>query len=153
MRAFKLIFLFVVVMAVHAFAAEPLIGTWTLSTQTIDGKQVDHDPLTLRIYPAGDGVEFAFSTPVNGIHLVSLKFASVHIDGKEGIVQNVQGKQIGTIKITKTGTLEYREVIEGPNRPKASGKMTISADNKTLTSESATEGSNTSRAVQVFLRQ
>jgi hypothetical protein len=153
MKTLTLVWGLTAAIAMNAAAAEPLVGTWTLTTQTIGGKQMDHDPLTLRIYPTGDALEFAFSTPVNGIHLVSMKFVGVHIGGKEGQVQNVQGNQIGTIKINKSANSEYREEIQGPNRPKAVGKMSISADNKTLTSESEAADGTSARAVQVFARQ
>ena len=137
-----------------ACAAEPLVGTWKLTSQNIDNHPAAIDPVTLRIYPAGDALEFAYSMPVNGVHLVSLKFTSVHLDGGEGKVQNVQGKDVGTVKITRTGPLAYRAVIEGANRPKAVGKMTVSPDRQTLTSESDSTlpGKGATHAVQVFTR-
>ena len=137
-----------------ASAAEPLVGTWKLSSQVIDGRKVDAEPVTLRVYPAGGALEFAYSMPVNGVHLVSLKFTSVHLDGSEGAVENVQGKKVGTVKITRTRPLAYQAVIEGVNRPKAVGKMTISPDRQTLTSESdsTVPGKGATHAVQVFTR-
>jgi hypothetical protein len=139
-------FLLVMVLAAQAAATEPLVGTWTLSNQTVNGQKVQQEELTLRIYPAGDALEFAFSTPVNGVHLVGLKFTAVHVDGKPGSVEDVRGKKIGDVKVTRVAPLAYQAVLEGPNRPKAVSKMTVSADEKTLTSESG-------REIQVFSRR
>ena len=154
-RIFVIPFLLMLAMAAQAASTEPLLGTWKLTSQTMDGRKVDSEDMTLRIYPMGDAFEFAYSTPINGIYLVSLKFTSVHLDGSEGSVQDVRGKKIGTVKITKVSPLEYRAVIEGQNRPKASTKMTISSDDKTLSSESTASGSagDAPRAVQVFSRR
>ncbi len=153
-RILSQVFVLVIIAVAQAVAAEPLIGTWTLSSQMVNGQKVDGESMTLRIYPVGDGLEFAYSMPVNGIHLVSLKFTSVHLDGTAGSVQDVRGNKMGTVKVTKVAPLEYKAVIEGPNRPKATGKMSISQDNKTLTSESDTaeSGKGLSHAVQVFSR-
>ena len=125
------------------------------SRATVNGQKVDAENMTLRIYTAGDGLEFAYSMPVNGIHLVSLKFTSVHLDGREGSVEDVRGKKVGTVRITKVSPSEYKAVIEGSNRPRAVGKMSLSPDNKTLTSESdtAANGNGASHAVQVFSRR
>jgi len=81
---------------------------------------------------------------------VSTTFTSVHLDGSESDVKDARGKKVGTVKITKSGPSEYKAVIQGPNRPTASSKLTVSPDGKTLTSES---GSGTATAVQVFSRQ
>ncbi len=153
-KIIRLSFLLLVVLVAQALATESLVGIWKLSSQTIDGHKVDNEPLVLRVYPVGDALEFAFSTPVNGIHLVSLKFTSVHLDGREANVEDVKGKKMGTVKVTKIAPQAYKAVIEGPNRPKAVATMTVSADNKTLTSESNTEagGSGGSHVVQVFSR-
>ena len=137
----------------RAADVDPLIGTWTLSGQTINGQKVDSDPLTLRIYPAGNALEFAYSVPVNGVHLVSLKFTGVSLDGREGSVKNVRGENVGTAKVTKSGPLEYKTVLHGANRPTVTGKMTISADNKTMRSESDSQGAEAAHTVQIFLRR
>jgi hypothetical protein len=94
----------------------------------------------------GDGLEFAFSVPVNGVHMVGLKFTSVHLDGKPGSIEDVRGKKIGDVKVTKIGAMEYKAVLEGPNRPTSESKMIVSADEKTLTSQSGGK-------VQVFSRR
>lgn len=143
----KSLLLSVVVLVAQAAVTEPLVGTWTLSSQTANGQKIGSDEqMTLRIYPAGDGLEFAFSVPVNGVHMVGLKFTSVHLDGKPGSIEDVRGKKIGDVKVTKLGRMEYKAVLEGPNRPTTESKMTVSADEKTLTSESGGK-------VQIFTRR
>lgn len=142
-----LLFLLLAIVTAQAVTTEPLVGTWTLSSQTVNGRKVDSDQLTLRVYPVGDALEFAFSVPVNGVHLVSLKFTSVHLDGRGGSVQDVRGTKIGTVQVTKVSPLEYKAVMEGANRPKTVTKMTISTDGKTLTSESDKS------TIQVFTRR
>lgn len=142
----KFFLLLTAAMITQAAVTEPLVGTWTLSSQTANGHKVDSDQMTLRIYPVGDGLEFAFSVPVNGVHMVGLKFTSVHLDGKPGAIEDVRGKKIGDVKVTRVAPLEYKAVLEGPNRPTTVSKMIVSADQKTLTSESGSE-------VQVFARR
>ena len=135
---------------VRAGAAEPLLGTWKLLSQVVNGQKVDSDPLMLRIYKSGNGLEFAYSVPVNGIFFVSTTFTSVHLDGSESDVKDARGKKVGTVRITKEGASEYKVVLQGPNRPTASSKLTISPDGKTLTSES---GAGATATAQVFSRQ
>ena len=134
---------------------EPLVGTWVLSNQTVNGQKVDSEALTLRIYPAGDALEFAFSVPINGIHFVSMRFVSVRVNGSAGTVENASGAKIGTVKLLKIGPVEYKTVVEGPNRPSGTNTMTVSPDGKTLTSESDTTvaGKPASHAVQTFSRR
>jgi hypothetical protein len=147
-------FICLLAFAVGAFAAEPLIGTWKLTSQVVDGHKVDTDDLTLRVYPAGDALEFAYSTPVNGIHLVSMKFTAVHLNGTTSPVEDGRNNKIGTVTITKAGPSAYKAVIEGPNRPKAVGRMAVTPDGKTLSSESGpSEEKGGMRAVQTFVRQ
>ena len=136
------------------WASEPLVATWKLTSQTINGQKITTDELTLRIYISGDGLEFAYSVPVNGVHLVSTRFTSVHLDGREADVRDVQGKKVGTVKISKSGASEYKAVMEGPNRPTASAKMTVSSDGKTLTSESLAKvpGRGETKTLQTFAR-
>ena len=142
----KFFLLLAAVVITQAAVTEPLVGTWTLSSQTKNGQKVDPEQMTLRIYPVGDSLEFAFSVPVNGVHMVGLKFTSVHLDGKPGTIEDVRGNKIGDVKVTKIAPLEYKAVLEGPNRPTTTSKMTLSADEKTLTSESGGQ-------VQVFARR
>ncbi len=135
-------------------AAEPLLGTWKLTSQVVNNQKMTTEDLTLRIYKAGDGLEFAYSVPLNNVHFVSARFTSVHLDGSAADVQDAQGKKVGTVKITKSGPSEYKAVIEGPNRPTASAKMTVSADGKTLISESNSKmsGKGLTTTLQTFSR-
>ncbi|MGC2657065.1 MAG: hypothetical protein WA324_03735, partial [Bryobacteraceae bacterium] len=80
----KLFLLLAVVVGAQAAGPEPLVGTWTLSSQTTNGQKAEGEEMTLRIYPVGDALEFAFSVPINGVHMVGMKFTSVHLDGKPG---------------------------------------------------------------------
>jgi hypothetical protein len=71
-------------------------------------------------------------------------------------VTNANGQKIGTAKVTKASASQYRIVIQGQNKPTASGTMTVSADGKTLTweSESKPPGqSAVTRMIQIFSRQ
>jgi hypothetical protein len=138
----------------QAWAAEPLVGRWLLKSQDVAGQQTDADPLTLRIVQRGNTFEFGYSLPVNNIQFVSMSFAS-HLDGTEADVKNSQGNKIGTVKITKAGGSVYKVVLEGPNRPSAVGTMTVSADGKTLTSDSEANvpGKGSTHTRQVFSRE
>lgn len=141
--------------ALPAFAAEPLIGRWVLTSQEVGGQKSAAEDLTLRIIPTGKALEFAYSVPVNNIQFVSLRF-SARLDGTEADVTNGKSQKIGSVKVTKSGASAYRIVIAGPNRPTASGTMTVSADGKTLTSESEATPRGQSapvHTVQVFSRQ
>jgi len=136
-------------------AAEPVEGRWLLVSQNVGGQKTAIDELLLRIHPVASQLEFAYSVPVNNIQFVSLRFTT-RLDGSEGDVTNANGKKIGTVKVTKSGPLQYRILLEGLNKPSASGLMTVSADGKTLTSESESKQPGqtaVTRTVQVFSRQ
>jgi hypothetical protein len=137
-----------------ARGAEPLAGTWLLKSQQVAEKKSEPETLTLRIFKSGSGFEFAYSVPVNNIQFVSMQFTS-RLDGTEADIKDAQGNKIGTIKINHAGASEYSVKLEGPNRPSASGKMIVSPDGKTLTSESESNvpGRGAVHTVQVFLRQ
>lgn len=145
---------FLLFTAVQAWAAEPLIGTWKMASQTVDGQKTDPDPVTLRVFESGGTLEFDYSVPVNNVNFVGTKFTAVRLDGSAGEIRNSHGDKIGTVKITKVGAAEYRAVIEGPSRPTATGRISISADGKTLTSDSqaTAAGKGSTRAVQIFTR-
>lgn len=136
-------------------AAEPLQGRWLLVSQEIGGQKTGIDELTLRVNPAGQTLEFAYSVPVNNIQFVSLRFAA-RPDGTEADVTNANGQKIGTVKVTKSAASQYRIVLQGQNKPTASGTMTVSPDGKTLTSESESKQpgqSAVTHMVQIFSRQ
>jgi hypothetical protein len=137
-----------------ARGAEPLAGTWLLKSQQVAEKKSEPETLTLRIFKSGSGFEFAYSVPVNNIQFVSMQFTS-RLDGTEADIKDAQGNKIGTIKINHVSASEYSVKLEGPNRPSASGKMAVSPDGKTLTSESESNvpGRGVVHTVQVFLRQ
>jgi len=117
------------------WAAEPLVGTWVLERQELNGDKTNFEPLTLRIGQSGDKLAFAFSVPVNNVHYVSMSY-TVRLDGTEADVKNGQGEKLGTIKMTKAGASQYKLVLMGANRPQSSGKLTVSPDGKHLTSVS-----------------
>ena len=142
------------VAATEAWAIEPLVGRWLLKSQEVGGQPTDADPLTLRIVQRGNAFEFGYSVPVNNIQFVSMSFTS-HLDGAEADVKNSQGSKIGTVKISKAGAALYKVILEGPNRPSAVGTMTVSADGKTLTSDSNANvpGKGPTHTHQVFSRE
>jgi hypothetical protein len=139
--------------------AEPIQGRWLLVSQEVGGQKTPIDELTLRINPVSNpmskALEFAYSVPVNNIQFVSLRFAA-RPDGTEADVNDANGKKIGTVKITKSGASQYKVVLQGQNRPTATGAMTVSADGKTMTSESESKPPGQTapvHTVQVFSRQ
>jgi hypothetical protein len=73
---------------------------------------------------------------VNNIYFVSMSY-TLRLDGTDADVKNSQGQTIGTIKMTRAGTSQYKLTIRGPNRPASDGTLTVSPDGKTLTSVSA----------------
>ena len=138
-----------------ARAAEPILGRWLLVSQTVDGQKTAIDELTLRIVMRGQTLEFGYSVPVNNIQFVSLRFA-VHPDGTEADVTNAKDQKIGTVKVTKVSPLQYKLLLQGKDNPPAPGTMTVSADHKTLTSESESKRPGqtaVTRMVQIFSRQ
>ncbi len=140
----RVLILAALVFMANARAAEPLVGTWLLERQELNGAKTNFEPLTLRISQSGDNFSFAFSVPVNKVHFVSMSY-TVRLDGTEADVKNGQGEKIGAIKITKAGGSQYNLTLSGPNRPQTSGQLTVSADGKHLTSESG-------HLIQVFSR-
>jgi hypothetical protein len=53
-------------------------------------------------------------------------------------VKNSKGDKVGTIQMSPGGPSQYKLTLKGPNRPDSSGKLTVSPDGKTLTSEQDT---------------
>jgi hypothetical protein len=140
------VFLLVACAGIHA--AEPIAGTWVLKNQQVNGRDTPSPPLTLRITLSGDRLQFEYSAKE------SVRFAA-RLDGSPAEVSNSAGKKMGTAKVTHGGPLEYRLMLEGPNRPTSSGKLTVSNGWKTLTSESDTTapGGQRLHTVQVFERR
>jgi hypothetical protein len=136
-----------------ARAAEPLIGTWQLDHQELNGQKKETEPVTLRITPDNDKLLFAFSVPVNNIDFVSMTYTA-KLDGSEADVKNARGVKVGVVKVTKSGASRYKLVLKGDNRPEGAGSLTVSPDGKTLTSESdATQAGHQAHLVQWFTRQ
>lgn len=126
-----------------------------LTAQEVGGQKTEIDELMLRVNPNGEALEFAYSVPVNNIQFVSLRFA-VRLDGTEADVTNANGQKIGTVKVTKTSASQYKILLQGQGKPTASGTMTVSADGKTLTSQSDSKAGGqaaVTHMVQVFSRQ
>ena len=136
-------------------APEPLIGTWRLDSQEVNGQKSNAEPLTLKVSQDGDKLAFAFSVPVNNVYFVSMTY-TVKLDGSEADVKNSQGEKMGTIQVTVSGPSQYKLILKGPNRPDSSGKLTVSPDGKTLSSEQDTvPGDPTARSMhskQIFSR-
>jgi hypothetical protein len=146
----------IVVVAATLYAApEPLLGTWRLDSQEVNGQKVNSEGLTLKITQAGDKLAFAFSVPVNNVYFVSTTY-TVKLDGGEADVMNAKGDKVGTVQMTVAGPSQYKLILKGPNRPDSSGKLIVSADGKTLTSESDTAQAGPSgrsvHAKQLFSR-
>jgi hypothetical protein len=145
-----------VLLATAAYAApEPLLGTWRLDSQEVNGQKSDAEPLTLKVSQAGDKLAFAFSVPVNDVYFVSMTY-TVKLDGSEADVKNSKGDKVGTIQVTAGGPSQYKLILKGPNRPDSAGKLTVSPDGKTLTSETDTvqggQGGRSMHSKQLFSR-
>ena len=131
----RALILAVFAMAACAHAAEPVAGTWLVKSQVLNGEKSTFEPLTLRVSESGDKLLFAFSVPVNRVHYVSMSYL-VRLDGSEADVKNGQGEKLGVIRMTKTSASHYKLTLGGPYRPTTEGKLTVSPDGKSLTSES-----------------
>lgn len=140
------------VFQVAAAAPEPLVGTWRLERQEIEGEAKNFEPLTLKITQTGDRLAFAFSVPVNNVYFVSMSY-TVRLDGTEADVKNGRDEKIGTIQMRNDGPSQYKLALKGPNRPDSSGKLTVSPDGKSLISEAESkQGARTVHSKQVFSR-
>ena len=143
-------------LASSGFAAQdPLIGTWHLDSQEVNGQVRNSEPLTLKVTQAGDKLAFAFSVPVNNVYFVSMTY-TVKLDGTDADVKNANGEKIGTVQMTAPAPSQYKLTLKGPNRPDSAGKLTVSADGKTLTSETDTvqggQGGRSMHSRQTFSR-
>jgi hypothetical protein len=133
-------------------AAEPLVGLWRLKGQELNGQRGDFEPLTLQVSETGGRYSFAFSVPLNDIYFVTLTY-TLRLDGSEADIKDSGGQKIGTIAMTRSGTGQYTLVMKGVNRPDSRGSLTISADGKTLVSESdAAQGGRSMHSKQTFAR-
>ena len=136
-------------------APDPIVGTWHLDSQEVNGQARNFEPLTLKITQSGDQLAFAFSVPVNNVYFVSMSYTA-KLDGSEADVKNAKGEKIGTVQLTAAGPSQYKLTLKGPNRPDSAGKLTVSADGKMLTSETDTvqggAGGRSMHSKQIFSR-
>jgi hypothetical protein len=142
--------------AIRVIAApESLVGTWRLDSQEVNGQKSNAESLTLKITQEGDKLAFAFSVPVNNVYFVSMSY-TVKLDGSEADVKNAKGDKVGVVQMTPGGPSQYKLILKGPNRPDSSGKLTVSPDGKTLTSEQDTAqagpGGRSIHSRQIFSR-
>jgi hypothetical protein len=135
------------------WAAEPLVGLWRLQRQEINGTAAEFEPLALQIsQAAGDRLRFAFSVPMPDIYFVTITY-TLRLDGSGAEIMDGNNQKVGTIQMTRTGPGQYLLTMKGPNKPDTQGKITISADGKTLISESdATQAGRSIHAKQIFAR-
>jgi hypothetical protein len=131
---------FIVVIGLSALAppleaADALVGTWRLQGQELNGQKGDHDPLALQVSEAGDKLTFAFSVPINEIYFVTLSY-TLRLNGSDADIKDANGQKIGAIQMTRGAGGQYKLVMRGPNRPDSQGTLTVSADGRTLISES-----------------
>lgn len=133
-------------------AAEALVGIWRLERQEINGQSSDIDPIAFQVSQARDTFSFVFSVPIHEIYVVTLRY-TVRLDGSVADVQSGDGEKIGTIQMTRTAAGQYSLVMKGSSRPDSRGTLTVSADGKTLISESdATQSGRTIHSKQTFSR-
>ena len=135
------------------WAAEPLVGLWRLQRQEINGTAAEFEPLALQIsQAAGDRLRFAFSVPMPDIYFVTITY-TLRLDGSGAEIMDGNNQKVGTIQMTRSGPGQYLLTMKGPNKPDTQGKITISADGKTLISESdATQSGRSVHSKQIFAR-
>lgn len=139
-------------LASPSWAAEPLVGLWRLQQQEINGEKGSFEPLALQISQAGDKLTFAFSVPLPDIYFVTMTY-TLRLDGSSADIMNGNAQKVGTIQMTGGGAGQYKLTMKGPNRPDSQGKLTVSADGKTLISESdATQSGRSIHSKQIFAR-
>jgi hypothetical protein len=136
-----------------AWDSDPLVGTWRLQRQEINGEATKAEPVQLSVYQIRDSLSFAFARLINDEYVTTMGYR-VLVDGTEADVKNAKGEKIGTVKLTIPAPMQYAITMGRPDRPATTGKLTLSADGKTLTSETDTpQGDQKIHMVQVFARQ
>jgi hypothetical protein len=135
-----------------AWTAEPLIGTWQLDHQELNGEKRETEQVILRVSPEGDKYVFAFSIPINNISFVSMTYTA-KLDGTEADVKNARGFKVGTVQITTASPAHYKMVLKGDKHPDSVALLTVSPDGNTLTSDSESKQEGKSaHLVQWFTR-
>ena len=90
--------------------------------------------------------------PLPDIYFVTISY-TLRLDGSGADIMDGNSQKVGTIQMTRSGPGQYQLTMKGPNKPETQGKISISADGKTLTSESdATQSGRTVHSKQVFTR-
>ena len=119
----------------------------------MNGEKIDSAPLTMEVSQNGSKLAFAFSVLVNNAKVVSMGY-ELQLDGTEADVKDAHGQTVGTIEMAATGESQYRLSIKRPDRRDSAGKLSVSKDGKTLTSEADTlHAGKPLHTVQIFLRQ
>jgi hypothetical protein len=136
-----------------AIGAEPIEGVWLMKKQEITGREGTANPMQLRVTQTVQGLEFAYAMIADSAPVVTIRFTA-KLDGTECEVNDKSGAVIGSARLKKAGPSEYSLQMRPANRPPSVGMLRVSADRKTLTSESDTDDSRQGRihAVQVFAR-
>jgi hypothetical protein len=131
-------------------ATEPLVGIWRLDHQELNGQNKEIESMTLRISADGDKFLFAFAVPVNHIDFVSMSYTA-KLDGTEADVKNAQQVKVGTVQITRAKPAQYKFVLKSGSGRESVGRLTVSPDGKTLTSESdSSQAGQATHLVQSF---
>lgn len=154
MRAFALaLCLVLVTLASRVSAADPLVGLWRLQRQDVNGQESSVEPLVLQVSEAGDKLTFAFSVPMPDVYFVTATY-TVRLDGPSADIMNGNDQKMGSVQIRRGGVGRYLLTMKGPNRPDSQGSLTLSADGKTLVSEStAAQAGRALTARQTFARK
>jgi len=134
-------------------APEPIIGTWQIQHQELDGQKKETEPVMLKVSTDGDKYVFAFMVPMNNLYATTMTYTA-KMDGSESEVKNYKGAKVGTVKLTSAGHAKYKLVLKSENHPESNAILTVSPDGKTLTSESdASPAGHVQHLVQTFSRK
>jgi WD40 repeat protein len=143
-------FLFALGVAPGAPAVEPLVASWQLEHQELNGEKKEAEQLILRITQDSDKYLFAFSVPINNISFVSLSYTA-KLDGSDADVKNARGTKVGTVQVTKTSPSHYKLILKGDNKPETTVLLTVSPDGNTLTSDSdSSQAGHPAHLIQTF---
>jgi hypothetical protein len=137
----------------YTWAPDPLVGTWKLERQEMNGETGKVPPLQLSVYQIRDSLSFAFAALIDDAYVTTMGYR-VLLDGTEADVKNAKGEKVGTVKVTVSAPSVYAITMSRPDRPSTTGKLTLSADGNTLTSETDTpQGDRSIHLLQMYVRQ